>query len=60
MKYGTLLLGFDYPFRFRLLGEPHGVMACVSVFACRLSWAKVGRFGNGSRWFSGWHVQSDI
>lgn len=27
----------------------------IGPYACRYSFSRKGRFGNGSRWSSGWH-----
>jgi hypothetical protein len=31
-----------------------GLMLWVGPWAARASWSRTGRFGNGSRWWSGW------
>ena len=31
----------------------------VGPWACRFCWLRAGRFGNGSRWCSGWHRWDD-
>jgi hypothetical protein len=32
-----------------------GFFVIIGPWQCRYSWSRAGRFGNGSRWSSGWH-----
>ena len=41
--------------RIRVLRERRGFMLFVGRYAARFSWDGRGRFGNGSRWCSGFH-----
>jgi hypothetical protein len=42
----------------RLFRDPKGFTLYAFGRMCRLNWG-MGRFANGSRWFSGWHKARD-
>jgi len=45
----------ESPFSFRFFREPRGFTVVVGPWAGRFNFARTTRFGNGARWFSGWH-----